>query len=86
VRERALRLLTERGADARAALPALAKVMTEPQPAYVVETWTEDGGIRFGSVDSNATLHPLAAAAVLAIAAPDDPLAAEAKEVLRAHR
>jgi hypothetical protein len=77
-REAALAVLRHRGAQARSLLLAIGGVLEEPQPDREVVGWM--GGSHMEG--RNDVVHRLAAEAILAIAAPDDPLVAKAREVL----
>jgi hypothetical protein len=70
-RERVLALLQERGREAVEVLPAIANLLRPPLRRQVV----------FG-VDRTAAGQRAAARAIVAVAAPEDPLVAEAKALL----
>ena len=76
VRERALMVLPARGAAARPLLGELGAMLTAEQPKARTPNRLP--------VDHDAIVHRLAAEAILAIAAPDNPLVERAHAVLRA--
>jgi hypothetical protein len=84
LREHALVHLTQRGAEARAALPELERLLADRQPAENVMIWLENGGVRCSRRDPTPRLHRAAAQAILAIAADGDARRARARAVLGA--
>jgi hypothetical protein len=82
IRERALELLRERGARAREALPAITAVLDQVQQKEYVAMRIDEGRASSGARDVTERVHRAAAQAILAIAAPDDPLVARAQAVL----
>jgi hypothetical protein len=83
LRERALRIATGRPADARPLLPAFAAMLDAEQPPWQLVTW-EGNGVTVRQESHTALIHRLAAEAILAIAAPDDPLVERARGALPA--
>lgn len=80
-RQVALTVLVRRGAEARPLLPALAAALDQQQPKNDIVVWGASG-IRHESHDRTEIVHRLAAEAILAIGAADDPLVGKAKQVL----
>jgi len=82
LRKRALELLGQRHDTARAVLPQIAAAMRAEHPQVASIFWQDDGSMRTGRESSTLEVQALAAEAILAIAAPDDRLVAEARRVL----
>jgi hypothetical protein len=78
----ALVIARERGAAVRALLPVLADMLHAPQPRQHLPQWTAGGIGPALQISLDDEIHRLAAEAILAVAAPDDPLVAEARGVL----
>ena len=81
-REAALAVVRERGPECRPLLPVIANMLTEQQPRGTLVQWQDAQPGAFRNVDRSATVQHLAAKAIVAIAASDDPLIAAARDVL----
>jgi hypothetical protein len=83
-REAALRIVSMRGPELRALLPDLAGMLDQPQPQNHRGMWRADGSITAMPESRDDLAHRLAADAILAVAAADDPLVQKARKVLAA--
>jgi hypothetical protein len=81
-REAALRVVRARGSSLRVLQPSLASRLDQPQPKRHWSRWQADGSVSTGSDPRDEVVHLLAAEAILAVAASDDPLVAKARAVL----
>jgi hypothetical protein len=66
----------------RPLLPTLGAMLGAKQPPRAVMEWRDDGGLVHRRVDCTAEIHRLVARAIIAVAAPGDPLLATARAVL----
>jgi hypothetical protein len=82
MRETALVVLRARGSAARSVLPVLAAMLEQKQPTEPVAHWRTTDAITIEQRDRNDAVHGLVAQAILAIAAPADPLVGVARETL----
>jgi hypothetical protein len=81
-REAALAVVRERGAECTALLPTLDSMLTATAPKGNVVQWRDEGVVGHLKVDRSAAVQYLAAQAIVAVALPDDPLVAAARDVL----
>jgi hypothetical protein len=82
VREASLAVVRERGAECRTLLPTLEKMLMADPPKVEYLHWRDSGAFRPRQVDRSAFVQHLAAQAIVAVAAPDDPVVNAAREVL----
>lgn len=81
-RERALEIVRARGAECRVLVPDVARLLDATGLAAQVLERTDDGGHRMRRLDRTPHVQRLAARALLAIAATDDPVLRRAREIL----
>lgn len=81
-REAVLAVVRERGPEARPLLPSLATMLKATQPKTSVVVWHDSGVEESRLTDRTVVVQRLAAQAIVAIAASDDPLVATARAVL----
>jgi hypothetical protein len=81
-REAALRIVAVRGPALRPLLPRLAEMLDVSYPGHQRMLWFDGGKVTARTESHDVLVHRLAAQAILAVAAPDDPLVAKARAVL----